>query len=328
MQVLLAYVNLLKTISMKLTPGLVELFFYPDDGAGEGASFPLYTEAVKFVSHRCWVLQSVVAAWLWDCWADGGIPHIADGAMLLDNAQPELGQAQPSAASMHSVPPDAAISVRALAARVRAAVRTLMLCPPELHLNPGINRYRAAPVRAAVRTLTLNLYALEAPGVQAFLAGPQAAPYFTDLGVYMTERCQVGCWPVARSHCSCIQPSAATQSGEVDMLFMSCHVLSCVQALDKALAALQGGSPSAAREVEGLLAEVEALLSYWNDILCTSESLDLCSTACAACSVFAAVRLPNSAVVVHTSPTGSDWQWSARGRGRASRTKNIKGLHS
>lgn len=47
-------------------------------------------------------------------------------------------------------------------------------------------------MRAAVRTLTLNLYALAAPGVQAFLAGPQAAPYFTDLGVYMTERCQVG----------------------------------------------------------------------------------------------------------------------------------------
>jgi hypothetical protein len=51
--------------------------------------------------------------------------------------------------------------------------------------------YRAAPVRAAVRTLTLNLYAIEAPGVQAFLAGPQAAAYFTDLGAYMTERCQV-----------------------------------------------------------------------------------------------------------------------------------------
>jgi Uncharacterised conserved protein len=52
-QVLLAYVNLLKTISMKLTPNLVELFFHADDGTGEGASFPLYTEAVKFVSHRC-----------------------------------------------------------------------------------------------------------------------------------------------------------------------------------------------------------------------------------------------------------------------------------
>lgn len=51
LQVLFAYINLLKTISMKLTPGIVGLFFHADDG--EGASFPLYTEAVKFISHRC-----------------------------------------------------------------------------------------------------------------------------------------------------------------------------------------------------------------------------------------------------------------------------------
>jgi hypothetical protein len=57
------------------------------------------------------------------------------------------------------------------------------------------------------------------------------------------------------------------------------RVALCVQALDKALAALQGGSPSAAREVEALLAEVEALLSYWNDILCTSEPLTCCCQA-------------------------------------------------
>ncbi len=49
-QVLVAYVTLLKAISMKLTPGLVCLFFHTDkDGA---ASFPLYTEAVKFIAHR------------------------------------------------------------------------------------------------------------------------------------------------------------------------------------------------------------------------------------------------------------------------------------
>lgn len=50
MQVLFAYVNLLKTISMKLTPGIVGLFFHVD---GEEASFPLYTGAVKFIAHRC-----------------------------------------------------------------------------------------------------------------------------------------------------------------------------------------------------------------------------------------------------------------------------------
>ncbi len=43
------------------------------------------------------------------------------------------------------------------------------------------------------------------------------------------------------------------------------------QALDKSLASLQGGNPSATRDVEVLLTEVETLLSYWNDILCTGE---------------------------------------------------------
>ncbi len=43
-----------------------------------------------------------------------------------------------------------------------------------------------------MRTLTLNLYAIDEPEVQAFLAGPAAAPYFTDLGAYVTDRCQVG----------------------------------------------------------------------------------------------------------------------------------------
>ena len=59
---------------------------------------------------------------------------------------------------------------------------------------------RAAPVRAAVRTLTLNVYAVEEAGLQAFLAGPAAAPYFSDLGAYMTDRCQVLCLP-HRSFC-------------------------------------------------------------------------------------------------------------------------------
>jgi hypothetical protein len=174
--------------------------------------------------------------------------------------------------------------------------------------------YRAAPVRAAVRTLTLNLYAIESPEVQAFLAGPQSAAYFTDLGAYMTERCQVmrtsiyytdigpllrtgiclevrlllRCQAVSRgttpptSNCQ----AAALQQHSWKIELRRSPLAACshhdnsngnpapcpvVQALDKALAALQGGSPLAAREVEALLAEVEALLSYWNDILCTSE---------------------------------------------------------
>jgi hypothetical protein len=105
-----------------------------------------------------------------------------------------------------------------------------------------------------------------------------------------------------------------------------------VQALDKALAALQGGSPSAAREVEALLAEVEALLSYWNDILCTSEPLATCTPLHVPPGVKPPgvrwVRLPTSAMPIDTSPMGSDWQWSARGQSRASRTRNACGLHS
>lgn len=50
-------------------------------------------------------------------------------------------------------------------------------------------------MRAAVRTLTLNMYAIEAPAVQAHLAGPASA-YFSDLGAHMTDRCQVGFNPI------------------------------------------------------------------------------------------------------------------------------------
>lgn len=43
------YINLLKTVSLKLNSSTVQ-FFYQDDG--EHAAFPLYTEAVKFINHR------------------------------------------------------------------------------------------------------------------------------------------------------------------------------------------------------------------------------------------------------------------------------------
>jgi len=45
-------------------------------------------------------------------------------------------------------------------------------------------------VRAAVRTLTLNIYSIDDPEMQAFLAAEPAANYFTDFGAYLTERCQ------------------------------------------------------------------------------------------------------------------------------------------
>lgn len=168
-------------------------------------------------------------------------------------------------------------------------------------------------MRAAVRTLTLNLYAIDEPEVQAFLAGPAAAPYFTDLGAYVTDRCQVGHRLLASDkrssaygqQCAAAPPAAATLlMAGVLLKRQVCQVggtahglahnqteqyspkappdfphmgnpsdgISCdPQALDKSLASLQGGNPSAARDVEVLLTEVETLLSYWNDILCTGE---------------------------------------------------------
>ena len=45
-------------------------------------------------------------------------------------------------------------------------------------------------MRAAVRTLTLNIYSIDDPEMQAFLAAEPAANYFTDFGAYLTERCQ------------------------------------------------------------------------------------------------------------------------------------------
>ncbi len=49
---------------------------------------------------------------------------------------------------------------------------------------------RSPAVRAAVRTLTLNIYSIDDPEMQAFLAAEPAANYFTDFGAYLTERCQ------------------------------------------------------------------------------------------------------------------------------------------
>ena len=41
-----------------------------------------------------------------------------------------------------------------------------------------------------MRTLTLNIYSIDDPEMQAFLAAEPAANYFTDFGAYLTERCQ------------------------------------------------------------------------------------------------------------------------------------------
>ena len=53
-EVLGYFINLLKTISLKFNASTVQFFFQDD---GERSSFPLYTEAVKFINHRYISLQ-------------------------------------------------------------------------------------------------------------------------------------------------------------------------------------------------------------------------------------------------------------------------------
>eukprot|EP00891_Asterochloris_glomerata_P000898 jgi/Astpho2/898/e_gw1.00016.296.1_t len=49
-EVLGYYIGLLKTMSLKLDRSTVQFFFHQD---GERGTFPLYTEAVKLINHRC-----------------------------------------------------------------------------------------------------------------------------------------------------------------------------------------------------------------------------------------------------------------------------------
>ena len=68
-QVLGYYIGLLKTMSLKLDGSTVQFFFHQD---GERGTFPLYTEAVKLINHRCRPavcrqLQST--HWSANCWA-------------------------------------------------------------------------------------------------------------------------------------------------------------------------------------------------------------------------------------------------------------------
>ncbi len=46
-------------------------------------------------------------------------------------------------------------------------------------------------VRAAVRTLTLNVYSIRDPSVQAFIVSKPASNYFNELAIFVAEQCQV-----------------------------------------------------------------------------------------------------------------------------------------
>ena len=56
-EVLGYFINLLKTISLKFNASTVQFFFQDD---GERSSFPLYTEAVKFINHRDGMVRAAV----------------------------------------------------------------------------------------------------------------------------------------------------------------------------------------------------------------------------------------------------------------------------
>ena len=52
--------------------------------------------------------------------------------------------------------------------------------------------HRDGMVRAAVRTLTLNVYSIRDPAVQAFVVSKPASNYFNELAIFVAEQCQVG----------------------------------------------------------------------------------------------------------------------------------------
>lgn len=56
-EVLGYYINLLKTIALKLTPETVQFFFREE---GEFSTFPLYTEAVKLINHKDGMVRAAV----------------------------------------------------------------------------------------------------------------------------------------------------------------------------------------------------------------------------------------------------------------------------
>lgn len=51
--------------------------------------------------------------------------------------------------------------------------------------------HRDGMVRAAVRTLTLNVYTIRDPAVQAFVISKPASNYFNELAIFVAEQCEV-----------------------------------------------------------------------------------------------------------------------------------------
>jgi protein CLEC16A len=51
--------------------------------------------------------------------------------------------------------------------------------------------HREGMVRAAVRTLTLHVYSIADPGIEAYVVAPPASRHFTDIAVYLAQQVQV-----------------------------------------------------------------------------------------------------------------------------------------
>ena len=72
-EVLAFYISFLKSISLKLTPRTIHFFFQKSED-GVGSSFPLYTEAIRFVGNREGMVRAAVSChinitfpkrWIW-----------------------------------------------------------------------------------------------------------------------------------------------------------------------------------------------------------------------------------------------------------------------
>uniref|UniRef100_A0A061S3S3 FPL domain-containing protein n=1 Tax=Tetraselmis sp. GSL018 TaxID=582737 RepID=A0A061S3S3_9CHLO len=92
-------------------------------------------------------------------------------------------------------------------------------------------RHKESMVRAAVRTLTLSVYSIRDELVRNFVLSPPASNYFRHLAMYLTEQCQL---------------------------------------LDGTLMSAEASSASFSTDaLDNILAEVEDVLVYTNDVLAT-----------------------------------------------------------
>ncbi len=182
-QALLAYVTLLKVISSRLTPGLVDLVLYPAD-RDYGACCPLYLEAISNIDHEC-----AAASWHHPC-ACAPTRDFDAGSRVLN--------VHCAGCAWQSLPRCPRTGIHGRTREVhRHDARSIHQMQQRRHQNlkvpetsPRLRR-RSQAVRAAVRSFTLNLCAVDSPALQSYLADGPAAGFFGVLGSLMTESCQV-----------------------------------------------------------------------------------------------------------------------------------------